>query len=262
MENNLLFAFFLSFLAGLSTAIGSFIAFVKGSKGGHFLSFSMGFSAGVMIYVSFMELLPNAQATTGKWITFFSFLGGIFLAAIIDRLIPEKQNPHEVREEKSIKNLKISLHEERKKLLRTGIFTAFAITIHNFPEGFATFATAFNDIKTGITIAFAVALHNIPEGISVSVPIYEATGNRKKSFLYSAISGFAEPLGALIGFLILFPFLSEMLISITLAVVAGIMIYISFDELLPTAIKYGDGHIQIAGIITGFVLIGISLNLF
>lgn len=261
MENNILNALVLTTLAGLSTAIGSAIAFITGSRGGRFLSFALGLSAGVMVYISFMEILPHSLEISGRWVSFFSFLGGILLSGFIDGMIPESQNPHGIRTEESIRRLKNGKTNSKYKLMRTGIFTTAAITIHNFPEGFATFATAATDMKIAFTVAVAIAIHNIPEGISVSVPIYEATKSKKTAFVYSSLSGIAEPLGAIIGWLILMPFLSPFVLGVIMGVVAGIMIYISFDELFPSAIEYGDGHIHIAGLATGMAIMGVGLNL-
>ena len=264
MEINFLQGFLLAFFAGAATAVGAVIAFFFGSRGNRFLSFGLGLSAGVMVYVSLVEILPHAVEEAGHWPSFFAFFGGIGLAALIDRLIPETMNPHEARKIEELKSLKTADKKKaarKKKLMRTGIFTAIAITLHNFPEGFATFAAAATDLKLGITIAIAVAIHNIPEGISVSVPIYAATGDKKKAFVYSAASGMAEPAGALLGWLILAPFLNEFVLGIVMASVAGIMIYISFDELLPTAREYGEGHTEIAGVVTGMAIMGASLIL-
>lgn len=261
METNILFALSMSVIAGMSTAIGAAIAFISGSRGGKSLSFGLGLSAGVMVYVSFMEMLPHSARVSGPWISLAAFFGGMALTAIIDRIIPEAQNPHEVRSDASVKELKISGKHSKHKLMRTGLFTAAAITVHNFPEGFATFAAAASDVQLGITIAAAVAIHNIPEGISVSVPIYAATGDKKKAFLYASLSGLAEPAGAIIGWLILAPFLTPQFLGIILGAVAGIMIYISFDELLPTAREYGEGHTEIAGIAAGMAIMAVSLNL-
>jgi len=262
MENNgILIPLLLSAFAGLSTAIGSAIAFIAGSRGGRFLSFGLGLSAGVMVYVSFMEIMPHSAEKAGEWGAFLFFFAGIGIAALIDRLIPEAQNPHEARSISDIKKLSTAGKIKKSGLMRTGVFTAFAITIHNFPEGFATFAMAASDIELGITIAIAVAIHNIPEGISVSVPIYAATNDRGRAFWYSAVSGLAEPAGALIGWLILAPFMSDMVFGGVMGAVAGIMIYISFDELLPTAREYGEGHTEIAGVISGMAVMGLSLNL-
>lgn len=260
MDINVMHGLLLALIAGSATAFGSVIAFVLGSRGNRFLSFGMGLSAGVMVYVSLVRIMPHANETAGEWAALAAFFAGIGLAALIDRLIPEAQNPHEARKESMIKELKItSRNPTKQKLMRTGLFTAFAITIHNFPEGFATFAAASTDLALGITIAVAVAIHNIPEGISVSVPIYAATGDKKKAFLYSALSGLAEPAGALVGWMILAPFLTESLLGLVMGVVAGIMIYISFDELLPAAREYGEGHTEIAGVITGMAVMGVSL---
>lgn len=260
MELNIVYGLIISIVAGLATSIGSILAFFFGSRGNRFLSFGLGFSAGVMVYVSLVEIIPKSNEISGKFFTFLAFLAGILIAAFIDRIIPDTQNPHEARKVQDIKDLKFGVKlDVNKKLLRTGLFTAFAITLHNFPEGFATFLAASTDLKLGLTIAFAVAIHNIPEGISVSVPIYNATQDKKKAFIYSGLSGLAEPVGAIIGFLILYPFINQNILGIIMASVAGIMIYISFDELLPTAREYGEGHTEILGVITGMVLMAISL---
>jgi ZIP family zinc transporter len=148
------------------------------------------------------------------------------------------------------------------KLLRMGMFTALAIGIHNFPEGLATFVATLHDPKLGIPIAAAIAIHNIPEGIAVSVPIYFATGSKKKAFFYSFLSGLSEPLGALVGYLILMPFMSESVMGITFALVAGIMVFISLDELLPSAREYGEHHLSIYGLVAGMVVMAVSLLLF
>jgi ZIP family zinc transporter len=260
MQFNIMQGLILALFAGLATSAGSVIAFFFGSRGNRFLSFGLGLSAGVMIYVSLVEIIPHSNELSGKFVTFIAFLSGIGLTALIDRLIPEAQNPHEARKTQDIMDLKFDAKNyTQKKLLKTGLFTAFAITLHNFPEGFMTFLAASTDLKIGLTIAIAVAVHNIPEGISVSVPIYNATGDKKKAFFYSAISGLAEPLGAIIGFLILYPFLNETMLGIIMASVAGIMIYISFDELLPSAREYGEGHIEIIGVISGMSIMAISL---
>jgi len=261
---NIVFAFLLTLFAGLSTGIGSILAFFTKKTNTRFLSISLGFSAGVMLCVSFVEILLKSRRAfsealgevLGAWVTVISFFGGIFLIAIIDKLVPKFENPHEIRKIEEIANFK------DKKLLRMGLFSAFAITIHNFPEGLATFAGALKNPTVGISIAIAIAIHNIPEGITVSIPIYYATGNKKKAFLYSFLSGLAEPIGALIGFLILLPFFNEIIFGILFAMVAGIMIFISLDELLPTAREYGEPHLAIYGLILGMIVMAVSLNLF
>ncbi len=266
--NSLLFAFGLTMFAGLSTGIGSMMAFFTKQTNTKFLSISLGFSAGVMIYVSLIEIFAKAKDSLiielgdrgGYWATVGAFFGGILLIGLIDKLIPSIENPHEI---KRIEDFHQSNNSQKNtKLMRMGMFTALAIAIHNFPEGLATFTAALTDPSLGIAIAVAIAIHNIPEGIAVSVPIYYATGNKKKAFWYSFTSGLAEPVGALIGYLILMPFLSPIVFGILFAGVAGIMVFISLDELLPAAREFGEHHLSIYGLILGMAVMAVSLLLF
>ena len=258
----ILIAFGLTMIAGLSTGLGSILAFFTKSSNHKALSGALGLSAGVMVYISFMEMMPQSlhllslqnseqQAMVYMLLAFF---GGIVLIWGIDLLIPEDENPHEMH--------RIEEVEHKSGLKRTGIMLALAIGIHNFPEGLATFASALSGMDIAIPIVIAIAIHNIPEGIAVSVPIYHATGNRKKAFWYSFLSGMAEPLGALIGFLVLLPFWSDTINAFLLAFVSGIMVFISFDELLPGAEKYGHHHWAIGGVICGMMLMAGSLLMF
>ncbi|MCD4664793.1 MAG: zinc transporter ZupT [Bacteroidales bacterium] len=265
--NTVLFAFGLTLFAGLSTGIGSAIAFFAKRTNTKFLAISLGFSAGVMIYVSFVEIIVKARDELiaelgirgGHWATVGAFFGGILIIAVIDKLIPSYENPHEMRR---IEDMENSSKQKNHKLMRMGLFTALAIGIHNFPEGLATFTAALTNPSLGIAIAVAIAIHNIPEGIAVSVPVYYATGNKKKAFILSFTSGLAEPVGALVGFLILMPFLSPVVFGILFAAVAGIMVFISLDELLPSAQEYGEHHLSIYGLIIGMVVMSLSLLLF
>ena len=191
-------------------------------------------------------------------LTVVAFFAGMFVIAIIDKLIPSEENPHELKLVEDLENKS----NNNSKLLRTGMFTALAIALHNFPEGLATFVSALEDLALALPIVFAIAIHNIPEGISVSIPIYHATGSKKKAFLYSFISGLAEPIGALVGWLILMPFMNSTVFGIIFASVAGIMVFISFDELLPAAREYGEHHLSIYGLISGMMLMAVSLLLF
>ncbi len=262
MAYNITLPLLLTLGAGLATGIGSAIAFLARRTNTRLLSFSMGLSGGVMIYVSFAELLRNAELTLssvwgergGSAIAALAFFTGIAIIAVIDRLVPSIENPHEAHKVEEIEH-----RPHDPKLMRMGLLTAMAIGIHNFPEGIATFATAVEDPSLGIAIAVAVALHNIPEGISVSIPIYYATGNRRKAFLWSLMSGLAEPLGALLAYALLMPFMSETMMGAILAAVAGIMVYISIDELLPAAREYGQAHISIYGVITGMAIMAASI---
>lgn len=262
-----LIAFLLTLLAGLSTGIGSAIAFFTKKTNTGFLAGSLGFSAGVMIYISFMEILPlgieNIKKTLGHeqnaalYGTIALFVG-IGIALIIDKLVPSAENPHEIKTVEDMSESELESHDNAK-LYRLGVFSALAITIHNFPEGIATFIAALSDPALGISIAIAVAIHNIPEGIAVSVPIYYSTGSKAKAFKFSFLSGLAEPLGAILAYLILMPFLNDFVLGIVFAIVAGIMIFISIDELLPAAHRYGQHHIAIYGFIAGMALMAFSL---
>ena len=298
--NNVWIALGLTLLAGMATGIGSAIAFTASRTNYRFLSLATGFSAGVMLYVSFVEILyEGAQALTatygaywGPWVNTASFFGGILLIGIVDNLIPAAENPHETHSEKEIAPLHNSsaplpdfaviaagpaqargsnVHDhgsEHRKLMRMGLFTALAIAIHNFPEGLATFLAALHDPSLGIAIAAAIALHNIPEGISVSVPIFYATGNRRKAFVYSVLSGLAEPVGAVVAYGALRflmggqgSLVTSQVMGVLFGAVAGIMVYISLDELLPTSRAYGKGHDSLLGLMAGMAIMAVSLLL-
>ena len=279
---NVWFAFGLTLFAGLSTGIGSIIAFFSKKSSPRFLSVSLGFSAGVMIYVSMVEIFFKAKdslqmelgSRPGAWVTAIAFFGGMFLIGIIDKLVPSSENPHELHSvEEMAEEHPDEGHHARQiemrqlalknhKLLRMGLFTALAIAIHNFPEGLATFIAALSEPRIAIPIAAAIAIHNIPEGIAVSVPIYYATQSKRKAFFYSFVSGLSEPVGALVGYLILRPFMSDTLMGIIFALVAGIMVFISLDELLPSARDYGEHHLSIYGLVAGMMVMAVSLLLF
>lgn len=254
--------FLLTLAAGLATGIGSVIAFVAKSTNRRLLSFSLGLSGGVMIYVSFVELMPQGAellttAIGGKgaeWINLVAFFGGMALIGLIDYLVPSFENPHEAHHVEELQQ-----RPKQTKLMRVGLMSALAIAIHNFPEGIATFTAGMNDPTLGLAIALAVAIHNIPEGIAVSVPIFYATESRKKAFLWSLLSGLAEPLGALVAWLVLAPILTDTLLGCVLTAVAGIMVYISLDELLPAAREYGEAHTAILGVVVGMVIMAVSL---
>lgn len=269
MTENFWIAFLLTVFAGLSTGIGSALAFFTKTTNTKLLSYVLGLSAGVMIYVSFVEIFPGAMEEfltkfsekKAIFYTIVSFFGGMLIITLIDKFIPSMENPHEVRTVEDMANHK--KEKNYKKLHRMGVLTAIAVAIHNFPEGIATFMAALNDPTVGIAIAVAIAIHNIPEGIAISVPIYYATGNRKKAFIYSFLSGVAEPVGAILAYLLLMPFLthdnSGVVLGIILAAVAGIMVFISLDELLPTAEEYGEHHISIYGVVSGMLIMAFSL---
>ncbi|MDZ7796142.1 MAG: zinc transporter ZupT [Candidatus Marinimicrobia bacterium] len=266
-SENILFAFGLTLFAGLSTGIGSLMAFFSKKFDPKFLAGALGFSAGVMIYVSLVEIFPEAKDSlsatlgdkSGYILTVIAFFTGIGLIALIDRLIPDFENPHEM---KNLDKKKFVRTTEDNKLYRMGMFSALAIAVHNFPEGLATFVGAMTDPALGISIAVAIAIHNIPEGIAVSVPVYYATKSKRKAFWISLLSGLAEPVGAVAGFFLLRTLFSDLTFGLLFAGVAGIMVYISLDELLPAAEEYGEHHIAIGGLISGMVVMAGSLLFF
>ncbi|MFI3323702.1 MAG: zinc transporter ZupT [Rikenellaceae bacterium] len=263
-SHQFIYAFALTLFAGLATGIGSLIALVARRTNKSLLAFSLGLSAGVMIYVSFVELFAEAQHSLmesfgeqmGLLYTVLSFFAGLALIALIDLVVPSSENPHQARGVEMIDK-----PQKDRKLHRMGLLTALAIAIHNFPEGIATFATAYENPSLGLAIAAAVAIHNIPEGIAVSVPIYYSTGSRRKAFWYSLLSGLAEPLGGILAYLLLMPYMSDELMGYVLAAVAGIMVYISVDELLPAAREYGREHVSIVGFVVGMAIMAASLIL-
>lgn len=292
-------AFGLTLLAGLSTGIGSALVFFTKRTNPTFLAVSLGFSAGVMIYVSFVEIFPSALESVSKgyadtpavWITTAAFFGGILLIALLDKLVPANANPHEVpalseqeqahlggKRSPAAAASKPAKHSVTKHafaasrgishlptqgtdhaLMHMGLFTALAIAIHNFPEGFATFLSGMQSAQLAIPVTVAIAIHNIPEGIAVAVPVYYATGSRRKGFWLSFASGLAEPLGALICWLVLGGVMNDVVFGAVFAAVAGIMVFISLDELLPTAEVYGEHHHAIYGLIAGMAVMALSL---
>jgi len=264
MENFLL-AMGLTLFAGLSTGVGGLLAFLSKQTNTKILAISLGCSAGVMIYVSFVEIFAEARKLLvasldeklGTLVTVLSFFGGMFLIAVIDKLIPSYENPHESHKLEEMDNCNIN----SKNLMRTGLFTALAILIHNFPEGLASFTSVVSNPNLGIVVALAIAIHNIPEGIAVSIPVYCATGSKKKALGLSLLSGLSEPIGALVGYAILAPFMNDTIFGILFAGVAGIMVFISLDELLPTAREYGEHHLSMYGLIGGMIVMAVSLLL-
>ncbi len=261
LPDNFGIAMMMTLLAGLATAIGAGIAFVVKKDNLKALSVGLGFSAGVMIFLSFTDIIPEASEmlsvnfpNTHEWLVFGGFIIGIVIAMLIDYFLPDHIDPDELLQPEGP-----CLH--RHKIKRAGLFTAVAICVHNFPEGMATFLTATQNLTLGLSVALAIAIHNIPEGIAVALPIYHVTGKKRYAMLYAALSGITEPIGALIGMLLFGLFLPQIMIGILLAAVAGIMIYLSFDTLLPLAREYGSWHLSMVGIFTGMLFIWVGLIL-
>ena len=291
-EGNFIIALLLTLFAGMATGIGgAIIMFVK-KFSPKYLCATLGFSAGVMILISLVELFQEAREALsmqfgdklGLFYTLLSFFGGMAIIALIDNFVPKESNPHEVNsmtiqvheeavgqhkavlsfgEDEPVQSSGNSLPDSKSgNLLRLGIFSSLVIAVHNFPEGLATFISAMENPELGASIAFAIALHNLPEGIAVAIPIYYATQKRTKAVGYATLSGIAEPLGGVLGYIVLRSVLTPSLLACVLAVVAGIMVYISLDELLPTAENYGEHHVAIIGVISGMVFMSFGLLLF
>lgn len=260
------FALLLTLAAGLSTGIGSALGLLNRAFNPRLLALSLSFSAGVMIQVSFVEIVPKARfalsgalgARAGYGCTLLAFFAGIAVMAALDQLLPSHGMvlPSAGSGERGPDD-----PQQSQRLLRMGLFSALAIAIHNFPEGLATFVAALSNPRLGIGIALAIAIHNIPEGLAIAAPVHFATGNRSLAFWLSFASGLAEPLGALLGYGLLRPLMSPVVMGAIFAAVGGVMVYICLDELLPAAQRYGTHHQMIGGVIAGMLVMSISLVL-
>lgn len=260
LPQNFIPAMLITLLAGLATTIGGGVAFIIKKNSLKALSVGMGFSAGVMIFLSFTDMIPEADKLltanfphNHSWITLGGFITGLLLAILIDYFLPDHVD------EEDMLNPETPHHDYMIK--RAGLLTAVAICVHNFPEGMATFFTTTQNITLGLSVGLAIAIHNIPEGIAVALPVYHATGKKRYAMLYAALSGITEPIGALVGMLIFGIFLPQALIGALMSAVAGIMIYISFDTLLPMAKEFGDWHQSIVGVLSGILVMWVGLIL-
>lgn len=265
--SNVILSFILTLIVGLSMGFGSLLSFLVKETNKRFLALSLSFSAGIMIYVSFMAILPEGMELIesyigeerGHTLGLIAFFGAMIFTAILEKLvhkvgghIPGHHHDHEHSHG----------HTNGEHLSKLGIMSAVAIAIHNLPEGLAIFTAGLKDITVAIPVAAAVIMHNIPLSIAISVPIYYSTKSKKKAFLYTLIVGLCQPLGALIGYVLLSNFFNDTLFGILFAIVSGIMIFVSLDELLPTSQKYEDHHISVYGAIAGMIVMAISLALF
>ncbi len=261
LPQNFVPAMLITLFAGLATAIGGGIAFIVKKDNLKALSVGLGFSAGVMIFLSFTDILPEAGKLLAvnfpnkyEWLVYGGFIIGLVVAILIDYFIPDHIDTDEVLNPDAP-----CKHQHRIK--RAGLFTAVAICVHNFPEGMATFLTTTQNITLGISVGLAIAIHNIPEGIAVALPIYHVTGKKRYAMLYAALSGITEPIGAIVGLFLFSLFLPQIMIGMIMAAVAGIMIYLAFDTLLPLAREYGNWHLSMVGIVSGMLVIWVSLIL-
>lgn len=270
MESAVLFAFLVTLGAGLATAVGAAVGLFARHTNRQFLAVALGFSAGVMIYVSFVEILPKAgdyiaqgvSDMTGAVTTAGAFLAGLAGMAIMYRVIPDLEHPELTNPSTKLPGEEQPVLVADRMLFTAGLGVALAVTLHNFPEGMATFFLTLDDPQVGLSVALAIAIHNIPEGIAVVVPIYYATRNRSLAFGFGALSGLAEPLGAIIGYAVLQPFITDYVLGVVFAAVGGIMVYISIDSLLPAARQYGNAQLALYGMIAGMAVMAGSLVLF
>jgi ZIP family zinc transporter len=248
VEDNILAAIALTTFAGLATGIGSLISYFIPRPDMRYLSVSLGFASGVMIYVAFVDLFCSSRAVIGLLYSNVFFLIGLFIVYLLDYSVPHIHIDGQV-------------DSQCNRLYRGGIMTTIGIALHNLPEGMTVALVALADLRLGIPIAIAIAIHNIPEGVACSVPLYCASSDRKLSFLLSFAAGLAEPLGAILAILILYPFLNPWVLAAATALVSGIMVFICFDELIPIANKYGGEHLTNLGIVAGFIVMMIGLGL-
>jgi len=250
-----LFALLLSLIAGLSTLLATFVLFFTNKKSEKLVTVSLGFAAGVMLSVSFTELYPYAEKSLsifagrkfGILLAVAFLICGVLSAAGLDKLVPHEEHGKEDR--------------EHKNLYRVGFVSMLAIGLHNFPEGIATFMAGYSDVSLGISIMLAIMMHNIPEGISVVMPIYYATGSKKQAIKFTFLSGIAEPIGALLAFLILRPIINDLVMGIIFALITGIMLYISVEELIPSSRQYGYKRLALISTFAGICMMPLT-NIF
>lgn len=277
MNKTYLMALLLSTFAGLSTVIGGFVTFFIKENSLKFLSFGLGLSAGVMLFISLVDLYPNAcemlknqMGENFVWLAIIFFALGILMAVLIDFFIPDHIQGQMFTKQIGANEKKIDSADGEKdenaiisigKIKKAGILTAIVVAIHNLPEGLATFFLTAQDVMLGLGIVFAIAIHNIPEGMAISIPVYQATHSKRKAFWYSFLSGMAEPVGGVIGFIVIKTLFPNLCIGVLFALVAGIMTYISIDTLLPLSKDYDTGHYSISGVVFGLIIMGITLIL-
>jgi zinc transporter, ZIP family len=284
--------------AGLATVLGSLLVIFARETNTRLLAFGLAFAGGAMVYVSLVEIFVKSQGAFGAVFpekqayayATLAFFCGVGLLVVIDRLVP---NPHHGVSETEVKDemggvprplgaaVALGAHDHhghhqpaarhhapavdtanRQLIARVGLMAALAITAHNLPEGLATFFATLENPTVGLPLAMAIAIHNIPEGVSIAVPVYYATGSRGKAILATFLSGLAEPVGALLGYLVLAPFLSDAMFGAVFGVIAGAMVFLALDELLPAARRYAQGHETVYGIVIGMAALALSLVLF
>ncbi|MDO5635080.1 MAG: zinc transporter ZupT [Micrococcus sp.] len=251
----------LTTFAGAATALGGVLAVIGRPPGLRGMGLGLGLAAGVMLAVSFLEILPKATEDLtgefGRWagtVTLAGFLFGVLALVVVDRLVPRRVDLSDPQTE-------VTVSRRSARLMRLGLVTALGMSLHNLPEGFATFAATLNDPSVGVALAIAMAIHNVPEGLAVAVPIRQATNSRRRALFWASVTGVAEPVGALVGYFLLAPIMSDTLLGFLFAAVAGLMVVISLDKLLPTARESAGGRVTLAGLVIGMVIMMVSLDM-
>lgn len=259
LEGNFLVALAVCSAAALSTVLGALFVVFAREPNPRLLSFGLAFAGGAMVYVSLVEIFLKSESAfaasfdvrAAHAFATLSFFGGILLIAGVDRFIP---NPHG--------GMVLGNNGEQGHIARVGLLAALAITAHNLPEGLATFLATLQNPVVGVPLAVAIAIHNIPEGVSIAIPVFYATGSKQRALIATGVSALAEPAGALIGYTILAPFLSEIAFAIVFGMIAGVMVFLALDELLPTAKRYARGHETVYGMVIGMAALATSLVMF
>lgn len=266
--SNVMLSFGLTLIVGLSMGAGSLLSFFVKETNKRFLALSLSFSAGIMIYVSFMAILPegmelleSTMGEMGHYIALIGFFGGMFITGLMEKLVHKYAGDYHGHHS-GHDHGEHSHGGEHEHLSKLGLMSAIAIAIHNLPEGLALFTAGLKDISLALPIAAAVIIHNIPLSIAISVPIYYSSGSKRKAFMYTLLVGLCQPLGAIIGYALLSRFFNDTLFGFLFSVVAGIMIFVSLDELLPASQKYEDHHLSVYGAIAGMIVMAISLGVF
>lgn len=264
----MLTAFIVTALAGLSTTIGGYLATHPRMVNRGVLAISLAFAAGAMVYLSFVQIIPLGTEWLEQSIgdsafaaVMAMFFVGMAVVGVIDRLLPHGFNPSHVEGRES--DLSAGDKHDNRRLMRSGVLVALVLGLHNFPEGASTFIASYQDVGVGITLAVAIAIHNIPEGLAVAAPVYAATKNRKKAVGWATVSGIAEPIGGLFAAIMISFFVPSELFGLLFGLVAGMMVFLSFDELLPAAQRYASKpHHVVYGVAAGMAVVSLSLILF
>jgi ZIP family zinc transporter len=270
-EPNVLIAFFVTILAASATMLGALAMIGAKESNPRLLAFGLSFAGGAMVYISLVEIFVKSQISFGEVLTVkeaysaatFAFFVGIALLFLLDKFIP---NPHS-----SLSTDENSFSQNKRKddhthihadVGKIGLMATLAITAHNIPEGMATFFSTLDNPAVGMNLALAIAIHNIPEGLSIAIPVFYATRSKAKAVLATFVSAIAEPIGAFLGYVVLAPFIGPTVYGCVFGVIAGAMVYLALDELLPAAKRYAKGHETVYGIISGMAIIALSLVMF